>query len=238
MRPALQRSGWEPREAETDLDKELRGDLIRALGVLGNDPETQAMARVAEARSRSGRAVEPAVAAAAVDVVAFIGGPADYDAFRARMDDAPTPQEQERYRYALARFRDPALMQRTLALAVSDAIRPQDAPFVLARAQMNRDLGEIAWRFVRDHWADLCSRFAASNVISLAQGARSLTAPAQVADVQAFFADHDIPSHRLPLVQAMERQRLFAALRERAGPELATRFATREALAARSASRA
>jgi hypothetical protein len=116
------------------------------------------------------------------------------------------------------------LMQRTLELAASDAIRPQDAPLVLARAEMNRDLGEIAWRFVRDNWDELLPRFATSNVIHLAQGARSLTAPDQVADVQAFFAEHDIPQNHLTLVQAMERQRLFAALRQRVSAELATRF--------------
>jgi puromycin-sensitive aminopeptidase len=224
VRPALKRLGWLPRDVDTDLDRELRGDLIRTLGVLGDDPETQAMAREAEARSRAGTTVEPAVAAATVDVVAFVGGPEDYDAFRARMDEAPTPQEQERYRYALTRFRVPALMQRTLELAASDAIRPQDAPSVLARAETNRDLGEIAWRFVRDNWDDLLPRFATSNVIHLAQGARSLTAPDQVADVQAFFAEHDIPQNHLTLVQAMERQRMFAALRQRASAELATRF--------------
>jgi puromycin-sensitive aminopeptidase len=224
VRPALRRLGWHPRDADTDLDRELRGDLIRTLGVLGDDHETQAMAREAEALSRAGTSVEPAVAAAAVDVVAFVGGPEEYDAFRARMDEAPTPQEQARYRQALTRFRVPALMQRTLELAASDAIRPQDAPLVLARAEMNRDLGEMAWRFVRDNWDQLLPRFATSNVIHLAQGARSLTAPDQVADVQAFFGEHDIPQNHLTLVQAMERQRMFAALRQRASAELATRF--------------
>ncbi len=61
-------------------------------------------------------------------------------------------------------------------------------------------------------------------MIALAQGARWLTAPEVVADVQAFFADHDIPQSHLTLVQAMERQRLYAALRERATLELADRF--------------
>ncbi len=226
VRPALERLGWDPRDVDSHLDRELRGDLIRTLGVLGNDPETQAKSREAEALSRTGIAVEPAVAAAAVDVVAFVGGPEDYDAFRVRMDEAPTPQEQERYRYALAGFRDPALMQRTLELAASDAIRPQDAPFVLARAETNRDLGEIAWCFVRDHWDELVPRFAASNVFHLVQGAFSLTAPDQVADVQAFFVEHDIPQNHLSLVQAAEHQRLFAALRDRASAELATRYSS------------
>ena len=224
VRPALQRLGWEIRDGDTDLDRELRGDLIRTLGVLGDDAETQAAARAAESRARAGGNVDPAVAAAAVDVVAFVGGPTDYDAFRRHMDEAPTPQEQDRYRHALTRFRDPALMIRTLDLAASDSIRPQDAPFMLARAQMNRDVGVIAWRFVRDHWDTLLPHFSPSNVIHLAQGARSLTTPEQVADVQAFFASHDIPQNHRSLLQAMERQRLFADLRTRASVELLAHF--------------
>jgi puromycin-sensitive aminopeptidase len=115
-------------------------------------------------------------------------------------------------------------MERTLALAMSEAIRSQDAPFVLARAETNRDVGEVAWRYVRDNWDELVPQFAASNVIHLAQGARSLTAPDQVADVQAFFAEHDIPQNHRTLLQAMERQRMMAAMRERASGELAARF--------------
>jgi puromycin-sensitive aminopeptidase len=224
VRPALARLGWDAREADTDLDRELRGDLIRTLGVLGNDPDTQARARETEVITRAGVPIDPSVAAAVVDVVAFTGGPQEYEAFRGRMAVASTPQEQDRYRYALAGFRDPILMQRTLELAMSDAIRPQDAPFVLSRAMTNRDCGGIAWRFVRDHWEALVERCAASNVIYLSFGAFSLTAPDEVADVQAFFLEHDIPQNHLSLVQTMEQQRLLAALRRRAEAELATRF--------------
>ena len=224
VRPALDLLGWDPRPEDGELDRDLRGDLIRTLGVLGDDPETQAMAREAEAQSRRAGGVDASVAAAAVEVVAFVGGEEAFDAFRTRMREAPTPQEQDRYRFALARFRDPALMERLLALAVSEEIRPQDAPFLLSRAEANRDLGAIAWRHVRDHWDELLPRFAASNVIHLAQGARMITDPELVAEIQAFFVEHDIPQNHLSLVQAMERQRLMAAMRQRAGGELATRF--------------
>ena len=224
VRPALARLGWDPRPEDTDLDRELRGDLIRALGVLGDDPETQAMAREAEALSRTGTSVDATVAAAAVEVVAFAGGADAFDAFEARMREAPTPQEQERYRVALARFRDPALMERLLTLATSETIRPQDAPFLLSRAEMNRDVGQIAWHYVRDHWDELLPGFAASNVIHLAHGARITTDPELVPEVQAFFAEHDIPQNHRSLLQAMERQRMMTALRERVSGELAARF--------------
>src|SRR5262249_62000456 len=127
---------------------ESRGDLVRALGVLGDDPETQAAAREAESESRAGADVEPSVAAAAVDVVAFVGGPEDYERFRTRAKDAPTPQEQDRYLYALTRFRDPSLFERTLRATASNEIRAQDAPFVLPRAEFHRELGPVAWRFI------------------------------------------------------------------------------------------
>src|SRR5436309_11206550 len=54
VRPALERLGWEGRPQDRDLDRELRGDLIRALGILGDDPETQGAAREAESGSRAG----------------------------------------------------------------------------------------------------------------------------------------------------------------------------------------
>jgi len=228
VRPAIEQLGWHGRDEDSDLDRELRGDLIRALGILGNDSETQARARTAESHARAGGSVEPAVAAAAIDIVAFVGGPDDYEAFRSRMNEAPTPQEQARYRFALTLFRDRALMERTLDLAASGAIRPQDAPLVLARAEGNRDVGEVAWRFVRDHWEELLPRFATSSVIQLAQGTRFLTAPDQVAEIQAFFLTHDIPQNHRSLVQAMERQRLFAALRQRATAELMRRYGSRQ----------
>ena len=224
VRPAFTRLGWDVRPADTDLDRELRGELVRALGVLGDDPETQAQARESEGQARAGVHVEPAVAAAAVDVVATVGGADDYEVFFARALDAPTPQEQDRYRGGIARFRDPALMARTLE-ATLDEIRPQDAPFVLARALMQRDLGAQAWSFVADRWDEITERLAPSNVITLPAGARALTRPEEVESVQAFFAAHDIPQNHLMMVQFLERQRVFAALRARAEGELAARFA-------------
>jgi len=223
-RPAIERLGLEPRDADTELDRVVRGDLIRTLGILGNDTAMQATARELEAKARTGTAIEPAVTAAAIDVVAFVGGPEDYDAFRAQMNDAATPQDQERYRTALVGFRDPALFRSTLELAATDSIRSQDAPFVLARAMMNRDLGAMAWEFVRDRWSELIARFAPSNVIFLAEGAMSITASDQVADIQRFFLEHDIPQNRQTLLQVLEQQRLMEALRKRATTDLRARF--------------
>jgi puromycin-sensitive aminopeptidase len=225
VRPAFDRLGWDPRHEDTDRDLELRGDLIEALGVLGDDPETQAQAREAESLARGGGDVSPAVAAAAVRVVATTGGASEFDAFAARYREARTPQEEDRYLYALARFRDPALMDRALEMALTDDVRSQNTPFLLAYATFNRDLGPQAFRFITERWDELTSRIAHSNVIALAMGLRYLSDPETVELAQAFFAEHDIPQNHLMLQQLLERQRVVAAMRERVSAELTERFA-------------
>jgi hypothetical protein len=220
----LERFGWERREGDEPQASELRGELIRALGILGDDPETHAQAREVEAEARGGDIGDADVAAAAVDVVAASGGEEDFERFREWARRAPTPQAQERYRVALARFRDAALMERLLAASLTDEIRPQDAPFLLAVAQRNRDLGSRAFQFVADHWDQILGRIAQSNVIALPAGSRLLTAPEDVEAVQAFFAAHDIPQNHLMLQQMLERQRVYAALRARAEAALAARY--------------
>jgi puromycin-sensitive aminopeptidase len=224
VRPALERLGWEVRGDDTDLDRELRGELVRALGILGDDPEAQAQAREVEGEGRAGGDVDPAVAAAAIDVVAFAGNAGDYETYRRHAEQAPTPQEEIRYKIALARFRDPALMERTLASTLTDEVRRQDAPFLLARATVNRDLGPAAWAFMERNWDQLLDRFAPSNIIGMVSGIRFLTHPDAVASVQSFLERHDIPQNHLQLQQGLERQRVFASLRQRVAPELADRF--------------
>jgi puromycin-sensitive aminopeptidase len=225
VRPAFERLGWEPADGESDLARALRGQLAQAMGILGNDPEAQAMARELELEARNGTRVDAQLAAAAVEVVAHSGGPGEYEALWTASRSVRTPQEEHRYLFALPRFRDAGLMDRTLSASLTDLIRPQDGPFVIARATMNRDLGPRAWRFIVEHWDEINDRFASSNIIAMASGIRFLTDPSTVEDVQAFFREHDIPQNHIMLRQHLERQRVTAALAVRVGPELRARFA-------------
>ncbi|HEX9123913.1 MAG TPA: M1 family metallopeptidase, partial [Actinomycetota bacterium] len=208
--PAVERLGWDPAPDEPDLTRALRGSLAGALAVLGDDAHAVARLRKLEMRARAGERVDAALASAAVGVVAATGGAEEYEPFLAHRESAATPQEQLRYLYALPDFRDPALMDRTLELAMTDAIRTQNAPFVLARAIANRDLGERAWRFVRERWDQIGRRFPQNTIIYVADPVRLLTTAELEAEVQTFFAEHDIPQARKMLQQVLERQRVNA----------------------------
>ena len=226
VRPALDRVGWEPHEGERDLAKPLRGALVASLGVLGADPNTMALAREIEAEARRGDSVDASLASAAVAVLAATGSAEEYESFLLARADAPTPQEQLRYLYSLSDFRDAALVERTVAMALTDEIRPQNAPGVLARAIANREHGELAWTLVKERWAEIERRLAPSTLVYVADGVRFLTTSELVQDAGTFFAGHPIPQASLQLQQHLERQRVNAGLRRRVSDELAEAFAS------------
>ena len=222
--PAMDRLGWEADADEPDRIRALRGALLQGLGVLGADPNAEAAAREFEAEARAGKPVDASLAAAAVNVVAANGDAADYEHYWTAYRESPTPQEQYRYLFALPLFRDAELFDRTLEATFGDDIRSQDAPFVVAYSLINRDLGDRAWAMVRERWNEAEERFPSQLTIRMVEGVRYLTLPEQVNEAQAFFAAHPIPQSAKMLEQMLERQRVAAALRERATPDLEAHF--------------
>jgi puromycin-sensitive aminopeptidase len=220
LRPAVDRLGWEPDEGEEDLTRALRGQLVQSLAVLGADPEAVAQSRELELAAEG----DPQLLQAAVEAVATEGSAEDLDRFWERYRGASTPQEEERYLFATARFPGEPEIDRVLRASVGDEVRTQDAPYLLARATTNRQHGPHVWRFIADRWEELQERFASSNIIGLVSGVRYLTDPDAVHDVDDFFRTHDIPQNHLMLLQTVERMRVAATLRERVTPELLERF--------------
>ncbi|MDP9331053.1 MAG: M1 family metallopeptidase [Actinomycetota bacterium] len=226
--PALDRLGWEARDADPDRVRALRGALFQGLGVLGVDPNAAGLAREYEAEGRAGKPIDASLAAAAVNIVAVSGGEEDYERFVEVAKDPPTPQQEQRYLFALPLFRDRTVFDRTLADALeSDWVRTQNGPFMLAYSITNRDFGDRGWAFVKEHWDEVEKRFPASLIGRIAEGVRYLTAPGSAEDAAAFFAEHPIPQSAKTLEQILERQRIASELRKRATPDLEAFFAAR-----------
>ena len=134
LSPAVARLGWTVRPGEGELESQLRGDLIGALGILANDAATQDRARVLFAEYEiNSESVDRNVIPALVAILSHTGGTAEYEKFFARFENAQTPQEETRYLFALANFADAGLIDRTLELTISGAVRTQNAPYSDAR---------------------------------------------------------------------------------------------------------
>ena len=214
--PVWGRVGWDPVAGEDDRTGELRGVLARTLAVCGNDAE--AIARCRDLMAAEG--VDPALAAAAIAVVAATGDGADYEEIRQRYENAPTPQLELRYLMALTTFDDDALMDRTLAATIDGTVRSQDAGFVLRGCLENRDHGPQAWTFITEHWQDINQRLPSAIVPRMLGGISALSTPELATAVEEFLNAHPVPQGQLIVAQHLERQKINVSLRQRVQEEL------------------
>ena len=219
LTPAYERLGDEPVDNEPDRRSALRGVLIQALGVLGDDHDVQARSRAL--LMIDGLHPDPALVAAATTVVAHSGTETDFVDYVDRMRSAATPQESIRWLGALADFRDPTVMKRVLDLSLTDDVRTQDAPLLLRRALANRDLGPMAWSFVATQWEAINRRLPSNSIARMLAGVRTLGDPETAAAVKSFFTDHDVPQGEKILAQHLEHLDVNVALREREGRRFA-----------------
>jgi puromycin-sensitive aminopeptidase len=223
---AAERLGWEAEPGEDELTRQLRADLLRALGTLGNDAETQARARTVYARHCADEAaVDPNLVPAVIAILAFSGGEREYEDFLDRFKRARTPQEEQRYLYALAGFRQPELLRRTVEQSISGEVRSQDAPF-LVRALLGNVHGRaLAWDFVKAQWETMARQYPASAYRRMYEGVTSLVSPEWERDVRAFFTEHGIELGGKTLEQYLEQLRVAVRFQEREsaalGPYLA-----------------
>src|SRR5207247_2570203 len=123
---------------------------------------------------------------ALIAILAHAGDAARYDEFVRRFRAATTPQEEQRYLYALAGFRQPDLLTQTLAHALNGEIRTQDAPFVVRALLTNVHARELAWDFVKTNWDAMDRQYPKHGLRRLAEGVIALATPELERDVHAF----------------------------------------------------
>jgi puromycin-sensitive aminopeptidase len=224
---AAERLGWSPRHGESELRRQLRGDLLRALGTLGNDGRIQAEAREQYARYRDDQsAVDPNVASSLIAILAHAGGEAEYSEFLQRFKSATTPQEEQRYLYSLAGFRHPDLIRQTLERTINGEVRSQDAPSVVASLLTNVSARELAWAFVKEHWEMMERRFPSKyGLRRMCQGLTALVTPELEADVKEFVRLKRVDLGGKTLDQYLEQLHVAVVFREREAAALTASLA-------------
>jgi len=223
--PAVTELGWDARSGESDLVRQLRGDLLGALGKLGNDRTTQQQAVERYRRYRTDpTTVDANVVPALVSILAYTGDEVRYEEFSERYRTATTPQEERRYLFSLAAFSHAPLLDRTLARTINGEIRTQDAPFIVGGLLTNVYGCERAWEFVKANWDQMDQLFPKQGLRRMCGGIVGLATPELEQDVQRFFHSRKIDLGGKTLDQYLEQLRVAVSFREREGATLHRTF--------------
>jgi puromycin-sensitive aminopeptidase len=214
--PALERLTWVPRAGETELESQLRGDLIAALGTLGDDKGCQERAGALFVDyERDSSAVDRNVVPALVAIVAHTGAGADYENFVKRFKTAATPQEETRYLFALANFRQEDLIGQTLQLTINGEVRTQNAPYLMRNILLNKDARDKGWAFMKEHWDTMLRQYPDNSIPRMCEGIIGLATAELAADVEEFFGKHPVKQGTKQMEQHLERLRIAVACKAR-----------------------
>lgn len=206
---AVERLGWAPVAGETELQSQLRGDLITALGTLAEDGDCQNQARQRFSQyENDANSVDRNVIPALVGIVAHTGGADEYEKFYAKFKHAQTPQEETRYLFSLAAFRRAELIERTLQLTVNGEVRTQNSPYLMRGILLNKEARARAWSFMKSHWDEMLQHYPDNAIPRMCEGIIGLVTPELEADVKAFFTAHPVKQGAKQMDQHMERLRV------------------------------
>jgi aminopeptidase N len=222
MRPAYREVGFERRADDTEDRRSLRNVIIGALGQTAQDPQVVAKSKAAVNRALQGsEALDPILAGTLVKIAAAHGDEALFDALKRAAARATSPEEHNRYLFALTGFTDPALIRRALDYTLSPEVRSQDAALYLASFFANDAARDQAWAFVKEHWTELEPKVTiALGDINLVNGLSAYCSTEARDDIRSFFAAHRLPTGERALRQTLERIDICVATRQREQPAL------------------
>jgi puromycin-sensitive aminopeptidase len=204
--PAFREMGWKASRSESDQTRMRRAQLLALVGRVGEDAETLASAeRHCATYLLKRSSLEPNLAGDVVALAARDGDAALYGRFLAESKRAKTPQEERRLLFATAAFRDPALIDRTLEMALTDAVGTQDVAMLLMRLLGNPEAAVPTWTFIKARWKKLQKRLPPMLVTRPIEALPGLGTRAWRQDVARFFRAHPVATGQRTIRQALER---------------------------------
>jgi puromycin-sensitive aminopeptidase len=228
--PAFAKLGWRPRRGEASSDGLRRAALLSLVGGIAARPDVLAdAAGLCDRYLANRRAIPADIADSVVGLTARDGDARRHRSFVDAMQKATTPQEQRRFLLALGSFREPRLVEQTLALSLTPAVATQDVIFLLARLLANPGAREATWRFVQSRWPRLEKRLPSLLASRLIESTTHLGKARYRREVARFFRAHPVPSGERVLRQTLERFDWYRGFRVEAASSLRAHLASNSA---------
>jgi len=166
--------------------------------------------------------VDPTLGETALAVAARNGNAALFDQLQKIYETSTNPEIQDNALRLLARFEEPALVQRSLDYAVSGKVRNQDAAIQLAISLQVEKTRELAWQYIQNHWDKVQAQLTTDMGSILVSSTGAFCTPEARDSVERFFSTHKVAAADVSLKHAVEGINGCIELRGLQEPQLKT----------------
>ncbi len=221
LQPHLARLGWDARADEKPLDALLRSAVIQALGAFGNEAvlaEAQRRFRVFVAKG------EPIAGDLRGTVLGLVGRHADGETWEKLHELAraePSVEQKRHYLAALSSARSPELAGRTLALALTEELNPEEATSLVHQVGDDGEQPELALEFAKAHLGVLLAKVGALGANSYVPGLyHPFTDAARADELESFAKEALSPDASYQVAKVADEIRFKASLKRRLLPDI------------------
>jgi alanyl aminopeptidase len=189
--PRARALGWKPRPGESAAARIARPDVLGLVAVQGQDPALASTAeRLARAWLRTPSSLPPDAVAPVLAAAAAARGSADlHAAYVERLLKEKVAERRAALLIGLTRFRDPAIVARTVDLAASPAVAFNEMEELLAGDQADPALAETIYGEMVASFNELVGKLGADRRVLLLGIAEKLCSAEQRDRADRFFAD-------------------------------------------------
>ena len=197
-----------PAKNESFDRQQLRGILFELLGE-AKDPSILAQAaqltnRAYSPGSSKDRTLDLKLAGAAIEVASVNGTTSLYEQILAASKDPRDPDAQTDALLTLARFRDPALVARTLDYTVSGQVRNQDSWAVFVELLKNSETRDQTWNYITSNWNKVRAQFTSNSGAHVVAATGQFCTVSKRDEVASFFATHKVDASERTLAKAID----------------------------------
>ena len=224
LAPQLEKLGWDAREGEPGSERLRRAAVVRAVAVIGRNPEAARELRTRLERVLGGEktAIEANLHDAATVACARVGDAALFERLLGAYHAEKDPAYKRRYLRALTAFESEDIATRARDLAMSDTVPLQDFATYVAGLLSNPVSRKPFWRALRAAWSELEQKASSAPMIfrRVVEALGYLRERDELDEAREHLQAHPHEVIRQASAQTLERLAQDVALRERVGPRV------------------
>jgi aminopeptidase N len=202
--PLAEKIGFEVKENEKHSTPFLRNLAIANAAAYGDKKIIKEACEMFDNRIK--KPIRADIRSTIYGIVAANGEEKSWEEFVKLYKNESFHEEKDRIGYALTRFKDKKILEKTLEFALSKEVRDQDSPFMIAQVWQNINGRNVAWKFVKKNWKEIVKRYGEGGFISrLLSPLEGHKTKEDLEDIKKFFNKNIAPGADRTLEQAYER---------------------------------
>ncbi|ETB63865.1 TPA: M1 family peptidase [Candidatus Nomurabacteria bacterium] len=205
FKPIAQEIGFDKKTEDRNEDILLRSLVISLCGGSGDKEIIKEAKKIFD--NRINKTIDKDIKSTIYGIVAKNGGQKEWKTFYEMYKSEEMHEEKERLTGAISLFKDKKILEKTLRFAISKDVKPQDAPFIIAKTWSNHEGRDATWKFLKDNWDTILKRYGEGGhfLSKLISPLKNHTKREDLIDIKKFFKGHTVPGGERTLLQAYEK---------------------------------